>query len=443
MTESPTLQRYRLGRAVQEGIEELGAHPRELVGLLVLAFLLMASYAISRPATESLFLGVYTETGLPRAWLVVALGMMATVSVYNHFAANARVVNLLVGTLLASAVGLVVLLVMVDLAVPGTIFALYIWKDIHIVVLVEIFWSIANVIFHLRTARWAYGLFCAAGAVGGISGNLVVGLLADRIGTVNTLWFVPILLGLVALGTIRLRGILGTPLPIKRTPKIGDAIRVIRSSSYLGLVVALIGLTQLAITLIDYVYNGAVIAAYPDMDERTKVIGWVYAAINTGSLVLLAVTGPLLRFGGVGRTLLGLPFIVGSAVVGHMIVPVFAMMAAAKITSKAFDYSIFRAAKEILYIPLTYREKVEGKAVADMLMYRVAKGGAAAVLMLLGTALTQGLVMGMTLALIVGWLVVTAMIIPRYHAKAKTDFKSSPCGSRIGSTEAQRSKDDS
>lgn len=46
------------------------------------------------------------------------------------------------------------------------------------------------------------------------------------------------------------------------------------------------------------------------------------------------------------------------------------------------DYSLFRAGKELLYFPLSYQEKTQGKAWVDIFGYRVAKGGASLLLLL-------------------------------------------------------------
>jgi AAA family ATP:ADP antiporter len=42
---------------------------------------------------------------------------------------------------------------------------------------------------------------------------------------------------------------------------------------------------------------------------------------------------------------------------------------------KAFDYSLFRAAKEILYIPLSFDERYRAKEFIDVFGYRCSKGG--------------------------------------------------------------------
>ena len=87
-------------------------------------------------------------------------------------------------------------------------------------------------------------------------------------------------------------------------------------------------------------------------------------------------------------------------------------VAIAKVASKALDYSVFRAGKEILYIPLSYDEKTRGKAIVDMLTYRVAKGGAS--MALAGLELLGGvmLIAGTTLGIIAIWIALTHMGVP-------------------------------
>jgi AAA family ATP:ADP antiporter len=64
---------------------------------------------------------------------------------------------------------------------------------------------------------------------------------------------------------------------------------------------------------------------------------------------------------------------------------------------KSIDYSVFRAAKEILYIPLPYDARYRSKELIDAVGYRVGKGGASALL----AAATRwlGTLPGSTLAL--------------------------------------------
>lgn len=90
-------------------------------------------------------------------------------------------------------------------------------------------------------------------------------------------------------------------------------------------------------------------------------------------------------------------------------------MAVAKVSSKVLDYTIFRAAKEMLYIPLGYSERTAGKAVVDMLTYQVAKGGASLLLLGLGLAALSSAISWIELALIAAWIGIATVIGARFR----------------------------
>ena len=392
----------------------------ELTALCVFAFLTLCSYEVARPAIESLFLARYGQAGLPWVWLSVAVAAVIVVAIYNRLAVTLPVLTLFVGASAVSVGTLVVLLTLELSGVSWAPFALYILKDLYVVVLVESFWSMANLHFSTATARWTYGLFCAAGSLGAVAGGLAVGVLAARVGSAHSLWLVAALVTVVGLGATLLgKSLREVPPPKALRPTLRAAARSLAASDYLGLMVLLITCTQLTITLIDYEFNGAVAVAFPDVDARTRVIGYIYSTIAGTAFLLQLSTGFVLRKAGVGRTLVTLPLLLMCGVALFLVAPVFALVAVAKVASKTFDYSLFRAAKEMLYIPLGYREKTEGKAVVDMLTYRVAKGGVS--LLLLGLAALGVLVSIplLTIGIILAWVVVVLAITRRYAARVK------------------------
>ena len=97
-----------------------------------------------------------------------------------------------------------------------------------------------------------------------------------------------------------------------------------------------------------------------------------------------------------------------------MLVPLFLTMAIAKVTSKSLDYSVFRASKELLYLPLGYKEKTQGKAVVDIMTYRVAKGLASLLVLTFTTMGWAYLVPYFTPLMIGVWFVLAWLIIQRY-----------------------------
>ena len=51
---------------------------------------------------------------------------------------------------------------------------------------------------------------------------------------------------------------------------------------------------------------------------------------------------------------------------------------------KALDYSLFRAGKELFYMPLSYDERYRAKQIIDSFLYRSGKSGSASVIALTG-----------------------------------------------------------
>lgn len=397
----------------------LSPRAARLAGLATLAFVVMVSYGLVRPPVESLFLAEYTSRALPWAWLAVAASMAGVVALYSR-----RVVRTDLATLFGQVVAVTLTLLALLLAarrghVPGATFLLYVWKDVYVVVLVEVFWSFANSVFDLRTARWAYGLFGVMSSLGGAVAGVLTGRLAPLLGSAQLPFAVFPVLG-VAWALTRWLARHADPLsvaPKAALPSFADGFALLKKSAYLPYIFALISLVQVVITLVDYQFNYLAERQFPLVDQRAGALGNVYAAIDAGAMILHVLTPPVLRALGVTGTLFSIPAVLGAGLVSFLVAPRFAVIAAVKVLAKAFDYSLFRNAKELLYLPLDYDEKTRGKAFADMLSYRVAKGGASLVLLgLAAVAAPPFAAAALALSLIAGWLGVTAAIARRYRA---------------------------
>jgi len=388
---------------------------RAFLAICALAFGLLLEYELARSSAESLYLEAWGSESLTTAWLVVAVVVTLTVTANGALAERFSLRLLFAGGCVLSAA----LAFALTLPSPGkpTTLALYVWKDVHVVVLLEMLWTHANHRFAERAARWSYGIICFVGTLGSLCGGLLVGALAERIGTLDTLRTTAPLLLLLAFAAPLLET---PPRTATERPRLDAAWRTFAKTSYLRWLFALIFLVQIVITVVDFQYNAAVEQAYPDTDARTAVMGEVQSWISALSMTLQLATGVVLRGVGVAGVLFAVPLLLGAATLAYAVVPRFSLMGIAKVASKALDYSVFRAAKEILYIPLAPREKQHGKAIIDMFGYRVAKGGASLLLMAALAALGAGIpVRILGLVLIATWVAVTVPLVREHRRRSR------------------------
>ena len=101
-----------------------------------------------------------------------------------------------------------------------------------------------------------------------------------------------------------------------------------------------------------------------------------------------------------------------------------ALGATAYMLFKALDYSFFRAAKELFYMPLTYDERYRAKQIIDSFGYRLAKGGSAGVIELVRLVVKTipGAAFAITAMVMAGlWDVIAINLTAQYQKLEKTD----------------------
>jgi ATP:ADP antiporter, AAA family len=391
-----------------------------MFALCLLGFSMMATYGLARPAVDALFLEQHGSSRLPSVWLAVSATSLTVVAIYNRFAASRRILGLYGAACAIVAVLFAVALAIRPLHPASVTFVMYVLKDVYIIVLIEIFWTYANTVFDMKSARALYGLFLAVGSAGSVAGGTLVGHLVSHtsIDTQASLWVLPPLLGFCSTLAFSFARRFGSPVHEERTREWLQVFGVIRSNRFVALLFALVVTTQVVITLIDYDFNRAIEASFGATDERTHALQLVNVTIELGSIILQLMTVVILRAIGIAGSLLALPVLLTGALGVFAAVPAYATMAVAKVVSKVLDYSIFRTGKELLYIPLGYRDKTEGKALVDMFGYRGGKAVASALLAgLAALELTKG-VLGLTLGLIAVWATLTVLILRQHRNMA-------------------------
>ena len=118
-----------------------------------------------------------------------------------------------------------------------------------------------------------------------------------------------------------------------------------------------------------------------DTDARTAFFGGVYGYLGLAAGILQLVIVPLaLRFVDLRVIHVGVPMVHLVSGLVLTISPSLRSGTAAYVIFKALDYSIFRAAKELFYMPLSYDSRYRAKQLIDSFVYRSSKSGGATVI---------------------------------------------------------------
>ncbi|MGC6416861.1 MAG: Npt1/Npt2 family nucleotide transporter [Bradymonadia bacterium] len=392
-----------------------------ILALSACAFCVLGSYAIARPSMKALLLQHYGKEALPYAWLLVALGVTVTVSVYSRFAARMELRRLYRWAVVWTCVTLCFALSLYHAGFEWAVFLLFVWKDIYIVLLIEMFWTCANSIFQLKTAKWLYGVFLSVGTLGGITANLSVGELARTLGVGHAPWLVLPMLFFTA--------VLISGLPEVRPERSADESKasfhagfaLVWRSRYLMAILGIIASIQLALNLVDFQLSAMVEASHVTAAGKTAEFGRIYGMIDGAALTMQLGGGVLITVLGVSGVLVSAPIVLLVTLSCFIFMPTLGLISVAFIAGKSMDYSVYRTAKEALYLPLAQRERALGKAVIDIMVYRVAKAGAAIFLLALSwlgdLSASTAVIGGLAVAAVSAWLFFALRVLPIYGQK--------------------------
>ena len=388
------------------------------------AFFLLCGYEFVRSVSTSLFIAAYGAHRLPVVMALSPVGVLALLYGYGWLLSWLGSRRALLVSSLLSGLGIGVCYLAIRAGSSVAVGAVYVLREAYIVLLIEQYWSFINSTLTPDQARKLNGPVCGIASLGAISGGLVVGQAARGLGSEPLLLFAAVsLLPALLLSALAYR-LGGEPTPGageqgKRTGHLG--LGLFRQERALVHLALLIAATQVVSTLLDLRFSGFLEAARPLKDERTAYLGNFFALLNTAAFLLQFVGAPLLlHLFSLRRVHLAIPFLHLLAGVALLLHPTLVTAAAAFLLFKAVDYSVFRAGKEIFYIPLSFDVRYRAKEVIDAFGYRASKGGMSALLALAGQVfgkLPGQVYPGIAILAAVGWLGLVLRLTRREEKK--------------------------
>jgi ATP/ADP translocase len=390
--------------------------------------LVITAYYVVKPVSRSLVLGDLGSRLVPYGDLVSAILMGPMVALFARLVDRVekrRLVSLTFWAVAASLVGFWVLLQHPHKWIAA---ALYVWVAIFSVLVVTLFWLVANDLFHPRDAKRLFGFIGSGGILGSVFGSALAAVGARWVGTPQLLLVSASLLIICWMVVQRLWRFALEPANSRpsvagaRGSGISNLLSIVKRlgrSRYLVLLVGLVGIAKIVSTLVYYQFNPFVEQMFLDRDARTAFLALFSGWTNIAALVVqFFLTSWVLRRLGLTTALLVLPIglLAGSA--GLLINFVFVVAAATELFDGSLNYSLQQSSKEVLYLPIDRSIRYKIKPFIDMVVFRFGKGLAAVVgiVMLDVMHLPAQTLSYLTIPLLAAW-VVLALALRRDYVR--------------------------
>ncbi len=386
-------------------------------------FIILAYYQV-KAASRSLLIEFGGAAALPYAWVYSAAALTLLIGVYHMLVERYTRVMVVLGSLLAFAALLVWFRLFASPHGKFGAILFYVFVDIFSVVLVEQFWSLTDAVSNTEQGRRSYWFVGTGGLVGGVLGGLLASalLLYTPLETPDLLYACAALLGVVFALNVALwrAGLYDEIHDAGYAPDAAGGWRALLKSRYLMLIAGVLCFSQLAQPVVEYQFLDAVAVAYPDLDARTAFISEFFSAMGAVSILINLAVTPLVHraFGAIGGLVVQ-PVVLGVCSVTFAFTPTLPMAAVMKIGDRGLSYSINRASKELLYIPIDPVLTYQAKAWIDMFGYRLFKAvGSGLIIMVTAWYAHAELATGLswlTVALCALWVLCIAELAQAYR----------------------------
>ncbi|MFT5561284.1 MAG: AAA family ATP:ADP antiporter [Candidatus Azotimanducaceae bacterium] len=388
------------------------------------AMFTLAGYEFIRSASTVLFKSAYGAENLPLVMAAMPLVVFVGVALYSRILTQLGPRRTLFVTSLGSGLLIFACYLLVLTGSKTVTPALYLLKELYIVLLIEQYWSYINSSLTSDGAKKLNGPITGIAGIGGAIGGTLVGVTATSWGTETMLLLASLSLipaALVSNFTYLRYGEPEAPPGEVQSGQMGWGL--FRENKTLAYLLAIVLISQVVSAVLDLKFQGLLSLEFTgSQDEETAFQGKFWGTLNTSVLVLQFLLVPLLMsFVSLRLIHILMPLIHLTAISIAVISPSVITVGIAFFLFKAFDYSLFRASKEVLYVPLGYDERYRAKEIIDVFGYRTGKGVSSVGIVVLQKA---GVAMGtlyLPIALLAtaAWL---ALIFPlTRHAKATTE----------------------
>ncbi|HEY3323807.1 MAG TPA: hypothetical protein VGP72_25370 [Planctomycetota bacterium] len=387
------------------------------------AAFLLCGYELVRSAASTLFMEAYGKDALPIVMAIMPAGVLLMLYGYGRLLSWLGPRRTLLTSSLISGAAILCCYTGIRAGWRPAAGILYVVREAYIVLLVEQYWSFLDSTLGHDRAKTLNGPICGMGSMGAILGASAVQHYATILGTQTMLVF-----GAAAVIPAALCSDFAYRCAVEDSPTTDAAPKHPPSSGYLGLrlfrehrllliLLLIIVATQAISTALDLNFNSLLADKIAGLDERTSYQGAFWRDVNICSALAQFAVAPLvLRHLPLRLVHIVIPLVHTAACANLLLHPSLESAALAFLLFKVLDYSIFRSAKEILYIPFSFDVRYRAKEVIDVLGYRGSKGAISLAIAALKNApvlLSKGLYAGIAAGAALVWLVLAVPLTRR------------------------------
>jgi ATP/ADP translocase len=391
-------------------------------------FFLLLFYYLLKPARDSLFLVELSPSQLPLVYMLTALVAAPVTAAYARAGMKRRLDRLIMLTTTVLVVNLVALYFLIPTGWNGIIYLFYSWVGVAGGLTTSQFWLQANGAFDAAQAKRIFPVLGLGGIAGAFTGGEITSFLVQQLGLATQD------LLLVSAVVLTLAGLLGAMVwrekaiaPDPGGEQIGEddtstgdlrgiVVSILRSR-HLTLTVGILALTVMTTSFVDFQFKSVSWQAYPDGADLTAFLGRFYGRMSLISLLVQITLAPrLLRWFGVGTSLLVLPLILAGGALTMVLLPGLLAGMLMRGGDFALKYSLDKTSRELLFLPIPLALKKRTKVFIDMFVDRWARGLAGGLLLLATAALHLELrgIAVVTLVLVAIWLVLALLMRRAY-----------------------------
>lgn len=340
-----------------------------------LFFILLAYYQL-KPLSRTLFITYIGSENLPYVWIATAVMLLILMPFFQWRLKRFSPLKVSIASSLSFAILILWFRQMLNEPGSRAVVAFYILIDVYSVVLVENSWSLINGAFRTNGSKTWYGFIGSGGLIGAAAGGFLATALLSRAAFKQLdLLYVAVIFLVVLIGLTRYLPLEKKLESVEDLPENERDIAGFKSvSKVVALIAFFLFLTQLVEPIVEFQFMSTVEASITESKARTAYLSTFFAILSSLALGLNLLATPFIhrRFG-IFAGLYIQPALVSSFALLFMYLPTLNVAAGLKIADRGLSYSLNRASKENLYLPLPSLLIHRTKVWIDLLGYRLFK----------------------------------------------------------------------